>query len=264
MLLLVNRLHCAELMVLVSLTDNCPVSCHTAVSLFGLTSTVCCKLAECSPLACVVYSAPAFAAFTNRPAISAWLVGTSSCCTFDTTSLLSSLLIKKLITILDFERRPFFSINCVSRSFMCRLRGARVCGEWEQLSLQCLLAFVSASHYAQGFMQSRDQEHNGLLVSSLCHPATLLPTNLIQTAAAVHATDCSMFACTACIDSQLAVWLGCVCQVCQSSPAAMINPYVYTAAIPRPCSVAKAADSLIPCSIIALILSGTSSCPGMP
>ncbi|KAL3142038.1 hypothetical protein ABBQ32_004670 [Trebouxia sp. C0010 RCD-2024] len=47
---------------------------------------------------------------------------------------------------------------------LLRLRGANVCGEWEHLALQCLLAFVSASHQAQGFMQSRDQERNGLLM----------------------------------------------------------------------------------------------------
>ena len=67
--------------------------------------------------------------------------------------------------------------SCHHLHHMCRLRGARVSGEWEQLALQCLLALVSASHYAQGFMQSRDQEHNGLLVSHPCHPATLLNSN---------------------------------------------------------------------------------------
>lgn len=73
---------------------------------------------------------------------------------------------------------PAMLNSCHHLHHMCRLRGAHVCGEWEQLALQCLLALVSASHYAQSFMQSRDQEHNGLLVSHSCHPATLLNPNL--------------------------------------------------------------------------------------
>jgi len=42
-----------------------------------------------------------------------------------------------------------------------------VVGEWEQLSLQCLLGFVSASRPAQGYLQSRDPDKNGLLVNNL-------------------------------------------------------------------------------------------------
>ena len=75
-------------------------------------------------------------------------------------------------------------------------------GEWEQLALQCLLAFVSASHYAQGFMQSRDQEHNGLLVSSLCYPATLPTTSPDSCYVACYRVQHADF--IACIGNQLA------------------------------------------------------------
>ena len=105
---------------------------------------------------------------------------------------------------------------------MCRLRGARVSGEWEQLALQCLLAFVSASHYAQGFMQSRDQEHNGLLVSSLCYSATLPTSNPDSCYAACYRLQHADF--IACIGNQLAVWLDVVCQLCYTNLTTLLQP----------------------------------------
>ncbi|KAL0021859.1 hypothetical protein WJX77_009077 [Trebouxia sp. C0004] len=47
---------------------------------------------------------------------------------------------------------------------LLRSRSAMVVGEWEQLSLQCLLGVVSASRPAQGYLQSRDPDKNGLLM----------------------------------------------------------------------------------------------------
>ncbi len=63
----------------------------------------------------------------------------------------------------------------------CRSRGATVVGQWEQLSLQCLLGFVSASRPAQGYLQSRDPDKNGLLVLSRSATSSAACTSMQQT-----------------------------------------------------------------------------------
>lgn len=61
------------------------------------------------------------------------------------------------------------SMCLMSAHNACRSRGATVEGECGQLTLHCLLAFVSASRHAQGHLQSRDPDKNGLLVLPMLH-----------------------------------------------------------------------------------------------